>query len=211
MYFYAQKLNQMDLIRLYVEGITSSFSLKDTYTVILSASKKDVKLPITIGPFEAQAIALQLDKKIVPPRPLTHNLFRNFANLFQIELEQVFIHKMVDNVFYSVMIFKKEGQEYQLDARTSDAIALALHFNASILTTEEVLQKAGIQMSIYRNQTDDSTIKPSLEAIDSGKGTNTFAKYSLSKLKDMLNDCIESEDYEMAAQIRDEISKRNSL
>ncbi|MDO5608100.1 MAG: bifunctional nuclease family protein [Capnocytophaga sp.] len=200
----------MNLVRLYVEGITSSQSQKDAYVLLLSVSGSEVKLPIVIGPFEAQAIALEIEKKTIPPRPLTHDLFKNFADIFQVKIQQVVIHKMVDSIFYANMICEHRGETYHLDARTSDAIALALRFQAPIFTYKSILDRAGIQLSIYRNEPDEDTIKPSLDAISTEPHVNNrFAKYPLEKLNTMLGECIENEDYEMAAKIRDEISKRN--
>src|SRR4029078_5456456 len=136
----------MSLIKLTIKGISYSQKQNRDYALILYEVDGDRKLPIVIGAFEAQSIAIALEKEIKPPRPLTHDLFKNFADRFDIIIKQVIIHKLVDGVFYSSIICERDKIEEIIDARTSDAIALALRFNAPIFTYKNILNKAGIYL-----------------------------------------------------------------
>ena len=134
----------MSLVELKVNRISYSQSKNGAYALILEENDGERKLPIVIGGFEAQSIAIALEKNIEPPRPLTHDLFKKFAKNFGIKIKQVIIHKLVDGIFYSSIICEKDGIEEILDARTSDAIALALRFDSPIYTYDKILEKAGI-------------------------------------------------------------------
>ena len=123
----------MSLVRLDIKGISYSQTQNGAYALILNEQEGNKQLPIVIGAFEAQSIAIALEKDIKPPRPLTHDLFKNFSERFEINIKQVIIHKLVDGVFYSSLISERQGVEETIDARTSDAIALALRFDAPIL------------------------------------------------------------------------------
>ncbi|ATA67842.1 bifunctional nuclease family protein [Capnocytophaga cynodegmi] len=200
----------MDLVELSVERIAYSQSQNEAFVLILHELKSDLKLPIVIGAFEAQAIALEMDKNMIPPRPLTHDLFKIFAQTFKVKVNKIIIHKLTEGIFHSNMICEQNGIEHSIDARTSDAIAIALRFKAPIYTYKSILQKAGVQIP-NQNYTIETTISPTLdypEKQESPKEKNRFEHHSLQDLKRMLNDCVENEDYELAAQIRDEITKR---
>ena len=203
----------MSLVRLNIKGISYSQTQNGAYALILSEVDGDRKLPIVIGAFEAQSIAIALEKEIKPPRPLTHDLFKNFSDRFEIVVKQVIIHKLVDGVFYSSLICERDKIEEIIDARTSDAIALALRFNAPIFTYKNILDKAGIYL-----KGEGSTMTPSTQGIDieedevvheslSTPDTN-YKKMSLDELETLLSQAVKNEDYEKAARIRDEISKR---
>src|SRR5690554_2826540 len=138
----------MSLVRLKIKEISYSQTQNGAYALILNEVDGDRKLPIVIGAFEAQSIAIALEKEIKPPRPLTHDLFKNFSERFQIEIKQVIIHKLVDGVFYSSIICERDQVEEIIDARTSDAIALALRFEAPIFTYKNILDKAGIYLQV---------------------------------------------------------------
>jgi len=159
----------MSLVRLKIKGISYSQTQNGAYALILNEVEGDRKLPIVIGAFEAQSIAIALEKEIKPPRPLTHDLFKNFADRFTIVVKQVIIHKLVDGVFYSSIICERDKIEEIIDARTSDAIALALRFNAPIFTYKTILDKAGIFLKFSKDKnkedSDDSITKrqPNLE------------------------------------------------
>ena len=135
----------MSLIRLNIKGISYSQTQSGAYALILSEENGNRKLPIVIGAFEAQSIAIALEKDIRPPRPLTHDLFKNFSDHFNITIKQVIIHKLVDGVFYSSLICENNKSEEIIDARTSDAIALALRFSAPIFTYKNIIEDAGIK------------------------------------------------------------------
>lgn len=200
----------MSLIRLNIKGISYSQTQSGAYALILSEENGKRKLPIVIGAFEAQSIAIALEKDIRPPRPLTHDLFKNFSDCFSIIVKQVIIHKLVDGVFYSSLICENNNKEEIIDARTSDAIALALRFSAPIFTYKNILEKAGVKLNIdLENQKSEDLIDdevPNEKSEDFSK--NTFNKLSLPELKNLLKKAVDDENYEVAAKIRDEISKR---
>jgi len=206
----------MSLVRLNIKGISYSQTQNGAYALILSEENGDRKLPIVIGAFEAQSIAIALEKEIKPPRPLTHDLFKNFSDRFEIVVKQVIIHKLVDGVFYSSIICERDKIEEIIDARTSDAIALALRFKAPIFTYKAILDKAGI---FLKNPAKDQEVSEEedavIEELIMGEDRETvkvvsedFSKYTLKELNEMLDEAVSKEDYEKAAALRDEISKR---
>ena len=203
----------MSLVRLNIKGISYSQTQNGAYALILSEVDGDRKLPIVIGAFEAQSIAIALEKEIRPPRPLTHDLFKNFADRFDIVIKQVIIHKLVDGVFYSSIICERDKIEEIIDARTSDAISLALRFNAPIFTYKNILDKAGIYLkgsSCQESENPESILVDELvveDEVDTERAD--YKKLSLQDLNKLLDQAVAREDYEAAAQIRDEISKRN--
>lgn len=205
----------MSLVKLTIKGISYSQTQNGAYALILSEEDGERKLPIVIGAFEAQSIAIALEKEIKPPRPLTHDLFKGFADRFDIVVKQVIIHKLVDGVFYSSIICERDKIEEIIDARTSDAIALALRFKAPIFTYKNILEKAGIFLKSTpkkKNTPKEEDIIGELilgedkESIS--KVTEDYSKHTLKQLNEMLGQAVENEDYEKAAGIRDEISKR---
>jgi bifunctional DNase/RNase len=200
----------MSLVRLNIKGISYSQTQNGAYALVLSEVDGTRTLPIVIGAFEAQSIAIALEKEIKPPRPLTHDLFKSFADRFHIVIKQVIIHKLVDGVFYSSLICERDKIEEIIDTRTSDAIALATRFNAPIFTYENILDKAGIYLKMKDTlsiENDPLSLKNITDKPSSG---TTFSKYSLKQLNEKLNEAIQKEDYELAANIRDEITKRTS-
>lgn len=207
----------MSLVKLTIKGISYSQTQNGAYALILNEVDGDRKLPIVIGAFEAQSIAIALEKEIKPPRPLTHDLFKTFADRFDIVVKQVIIHKLVDGVFFSSIICERDKIEEIIDARTSDAIALALRFSASIFTYKNILDKAGIYLKTnpkegeFDASGDDILSAPETFGIPEESNVaegGTYSKHSLSELNDLLNEAVENEDYEKAAKIRDEISRR---
>ena len=202
----------MSLVKLNIKGISYSQTQNGAYALILSEVDGDRKLPIVIGAFEAQSIAIALEKEIRPPRPLTHDLFKNFADRFDIVVKQVIIHKLVDGVFYSSMICERDKIEEIIDARTSDAIALALRFQAPIFTYKNILDKAGIYLKVNPksdSENEDKILVDDLiaEEVDAVLNEN-YKNKSLEELHQLLSEAVQNEDYELAAKIRDEISKR---
>jgi bifunctional DNase/RNase len=207
----------MSLVKLSIKGISYSQTQNGAYALILNEVDGERKLPIVIGAFEAQSIAIALEKEIKPPRPLTHDLFKNFADRFDIVVKQIIIHKLVDGVFYSSIICERDKIEEIIDARTSDAIALALRFSAPIFTYKNILDKAGIFL-----KTNPSNLEKDAQDIDdvlsnpesfkqneeSNKSGSTYSTHTLEQLNELLELSVENEDYEKAAKIRDEISKR---
>lgn len=207
----------MSLVKLTIKGISYSQTQNGAYALILNEVDGERKLPIVIGAFEAQSIAIALEKEIKPPRPLTHDLFKNFADRFDLVVKQVIIHKLVDGVFYSSIICERDKIEEIIDARTSDAIALALRFNAPIFTYKNILDKAGIYLSINpsettnENQDNDNILTPTdTYEEDVVVPADNYSGYSLKELYQKLDEAVQNEDYERAAKIRDEISKKES-
>tara|TARA_B100000809_G_scaffold266357_1_gene328678 strand:- start:1986 stop:2591 length:606 start_codon:yes stop_codon:yes gene_type:complete len=201
----------MSLVQLDIKGISYSQTQSGAYALVLSEVKGSRTLPIIIGAFEAQSIAIALEKEIKPPRPLTHDLFKTFSERFQINIIQVIIHKLIDGVFFSSLVCERDGSEEIIDARTSDAIALATRFNAPIYTYETILEKAGIFLKLEAEDIVNETGELELDELlnDSLEDSaNALQKLSLQELKSQLQTAIEEEDYETAAHIRDEISKR---
>jgi len=206
----------MSLVRLNIKGISYSQTQNGAYALILSEENGDRKLPIVIGAFEAQSIAIALEKEIKPPRPLTHDLFKNFSDRFEIVVKQVIIHKLVDGVFYSSIICERDKIEEIIDARTSDAIALALRFKAPIFTYKAILDKAGIYLkNPSKDQQDSEDEDAVIEDLILGEDreavkmvSEDYSKFTKKELNEMLDEAVTKEDYEKAAAVRDEISKR---
>ena len=205
----------MSLVRLNIKGISYSQTQNGAYALILNEIDGDRKLPIVIGAFEAQSIAIALEKEIRPPRPLTHDLFKNFADRFDIVVKQVIIHKLVDGVFYSSLICERDKIEEIIDARTSDAIALALRFDAPIFTYKNILDKAGIYLKVNPKKDEDEDTQDSIlmdeliaNEMEPSEPKESFKSKTLEELHNLLNEAVANEDYEKAARVRDEISKR---
>jgi len=205
----------MELISLKVKGISYSETKSGAYALILSEKDGNRKLPIIIGGFEAQSIAIAIEDDIKPSRPLTHDLFRNFADKFNIKIKKVIIHKLLDGVFYSSIICERNKIEEVIDSRTSDAIALALRFNAPILTYNSILEKAGFTTSISSNKNlktpnENWSQEFFSQNIDKNLIPKDLNKIKTSELKSFLNKMVSKENYEQAARLRDELLKRKS-
>lgn len=203
----------MSLIKLTIKGISYSQTQSGAYALVLSEMEGKRTLPIIIGAFEAQSIAIALEKEIRPPRPLTHDLFKTFSERFKITVKQVIIHKLVDGIFFSSLICEKDGVEEIIDTRTSDAIAIAIRFLAPIYTYENILDKAGIYLKVeeeiaIKEILEPEAIQVTIDQADSFSSSN-FSNYSMQELHDQLKEAVENENYEKAAKIRDEISKRS--
>lgn len=203
----------MDRIRLFVKGLSYSQTQSGAYALVLGEENGERRLPIIIGGFEAQSIAIALEKDVNPPRPLTHDLFKNFADQYKIEIKEVLIHKLQDGVFYSILVCDRDGEEHSLDARTSDAVALAIRFKTPIYTYGEILDKAGIILQEGGSaETSDSSSSPKPKSSSSSpkktSGSGLMSTQSLESLKKQMDEAVQNEDYEKAARLRDEIEKR---
>ncbi len=193
----------MKRVKLKVMGISYSQTQSGAYALILIEENGDRRIPIIIGGFEAQAIVIKLEN-LDPPRPLTHDLFKKFADEFNISVIEVMIYKLEEGVFFSKLVCNNGEKEYSIDSRTSDAVALALRFGCPIYITEEILNKAGI------------TVNPTDSEISSVNEVESFFEpdktkydtYSDEELYKMIDEAIKTEDYERAASVRDEIEKR---
>ncbi len=208
----------MSLVRLTIKGISYSQTQNGAYALLLSEVDGEKQLPIVIGAFEAQSIAIALEKDIKPPRPLTHDLFKSMAGRFAINVKQVIIHKLVDGVFYSSLICERDKIEEIIDARTSDAIALALRFDAPIFTYQNILDKAGVYLKTSPSEKEEEAAKQTEVIIEDAlkeespskkeKEDDGLKRKSLTELNKLLEEAVKKENYEKAAKIRDEISKR---
>jgi bifunctional DNase/RNase len=190
----------MEKIRLKIIGMSYSQSQSGAYALIMGEVNGNRRLPIIIGGFEAQAIAIELEK-MKPSRPLTHDLFKSFAKAFNVNLKEVIINKFQEGVFHAKLICDYEGGELEIDSRTSDAVALALRFHCPIYTYETIMASAGIEMD--QVQLDDDATGSEIVEEDS-----SYGQYSMDELNDLLQKAIESEEYEKASLIRDELKKR---
>ncbi len=199
----------MEKIKLNVLGISYSQTQAGAYALVLNEEKGERRIPIIIGGFEAQSIAIQLEG-LNSPRPLTHDLFFSFANAFSINLQEVIIYKLEEGVFHSKLICNNGKKNITIDSRTSDAVALALRFNASIYTTEEILQKAGIVLDIeHEDKSKESkSSKRKTEKKPASGDTEKTQKLSNEELQKMLQKAISKEEYEEASRIKDEINRR---
>jgi|TARA_B100000927_G_scaffold271688_1_gene248792 bifunctional DNase/RNase len=198
----------MNLIELLINGISYSQTQNGAYALILSEIEGERKLPIVIGTNEAQSIAIAIEKEIKPPRPLTHDLFKNFCERFDIKIKQVIIHKLVDGVFYSSVICERDGIEEIIDSRSSDAIALAIRFEAPIYTYETILEKAGVVIQVEKDFDEKSLLKELFSEDDTYIESPDLQEKSTKELEELLKIAIQNENYESAAKIRDEISNR---
>lgn len=193
----------MAKIRLKVLGLSYSQTQTGAYALVLAEEKGERRIPIIIGGFEAQAIAIELEA-LKPPRPLTHDLFVNFALAFKIEILEVTIHRLEEGIFYSELLCDNGATRIKIDARTSDAVALAIRFGCPIYTTSDILDKAGIILPVEERIRTDKGNKTSKTEVNYGK----YAQYSLQELNEMLDKAVANEDYEEASDIRDEIQRR---
>lgn len=205
----------MGKIKLNVLGISYSQTQSGAYALVLSEEDGNRRIPIIVGGFEAQAIAIELEG-LAPPRPLTHDLFKNFAGSYGINLVEVNIHKLEDGVFFANILCDNGDQRIILDARTSDAIALALRFSCPIYTTEEIVDKAGIVLDFEKGSeyehpaaSQDEEIEKTTEKPRKSSPQMDLSRTSIEELRSMLAEAVSKEDYEKASEIRDEINRRS--
>jgi len=200
-------------VKLEILGISYSQSQSGAYTLILGEKKSPKRLPIVIGGFEAQAIAIELEK-MKPKRPLTHDLLKTVTQSFEIELIEVVIHEFKEGVFYSNLIFQdKEKKEKIIDARASDAVALAVRYHCPIFAEKKVIDDAGVELEIRKmgeeKPKEESEIESEIEDKIKEINENDLKDYTLDELNTMMNLAIKEEDFEKASIIRDEINSRN--
>lgn len=195
----------MEKIKLEIVGLSYSQTQSGAYALVLSEVNGNRRLPIIIGGFEAQAIAIELEK-MVPTRPLTHDLFKSFATSFSIEVKEVIVYKLVEGIFYSKLICEHNGTISEIDARTSDAIAIGVRFNCPVYTYESILASAGILLD--ENEIDENDFLT--ESIEEPSEEDIISSHSEEELENQLTQAIENEDYELASKIRDEIQRRQA-
>jgi bifunctional DNase/RNase len=192
-------------VKLEIVGLSYSQTQTGAYALVLGETKGKRRLPIIIGGFEAQAIAIELEK-MTPSRPLTHDLFKSFAEGFSITVSEVIIYNLVEGIFFAKLITNDGSKEVEIDARTSDAIALAVRFNCPINTYEFILSQAGILLDdeSIASGAEGATEKEDLVEVEE----TDYLKKSTEELKQMLQSALDEEDYEKASRIRDELNNR---
>lgn len=188
-------------IKLNVLGLSVSQTQTGAYALVLAEENGDRRIPIIIGPVEAQSIAIQLEG-LHPPRPLTHDLFKNIAQAFNIDLVEIIIYKLEEGIFYSELICEQNGSRIAVDSRTSDAVALALRFKCPIYTSEEILSKAGIVIEV------NDSVDEREDDDDVYSSEDQYNTSSIEELEQQLKDAIQDENYERASELRDEIHRR---
>ena len=205
----------MGKIKLNVLGISYSQTQSGAYALVLSEEEGNRRIPIIVGGFEAQAIAIELEG-LAPPRPLTHDLFKNFSETYGIRILEVNISKLEEGVFFASILCDNGDRQVTLDARTSDAIALALRFKCPIFTTDEIMEKAGIVLDFEKGSSLEQTDIPEEQEIEAPAENPkkrtilpNLSESSMEDLRSLLAEAVSKEDYEQASEIRDEINRRS--
>ena len=193
----------MEKIELDIVALSHSVTQSHNYAVVLGEKGGNRRLPIVIGGFEAQAIAVAMEN-MTPNRPLTHDLFKNALDVFQVNIIEVVINNLVDGIFYAQLICEKDGDYYDIDSRTSDAIAMAVRFSCPIYTTETIMESAGV---VLEEESDGEEI----QKVETKSSSDNYENLSVKALNKLLEEVLENEDYEKAALIRDEINRRDKL
>jgi uncharacterized protein len=196
----------MRRIELGIVALSHSMTQSHNYAVVLGERRGQRRLPIVIGSFEAQAIAVAMEK-MVPNRPLTHDLFKNTLDTFEVQLREVVINNLLDGIFYSRLICVKDGNMFEIDSRTSDAIAMAVRFECPIYTYDFILEAAGVVLD-ENEEEGGSNRRPVIPTANANMDSQPLERLSSQELHDRLHNVLEAEDYEMAAKIRDEIKRR---
>lgn len=199
----------MKKIKLEILGLSSSQSQSGSFALVLGETEGNRRLPIIIGMFEAQAIAIEIEK-IIPNRPMTHDLFKSFANNFHFTVEEIIISDLKEGVFFAKIVCSDGLKRSEVDARPSDAIAIGLRFDSPIFTYENILAEAGIVLTDEQDEDEPKVEqKAKVKKEPVSRRIEDLKNYSVDKLNEILKDAIDKEDYERAAKIRDELSKRN--
>lgn len=198
----------MQKVRLEISGIAYSQTQSGSYVLTLSEAAGKRKLPIVIGGFEAQAIAVELEK-MIPNRPLTHDLIKSFCITYDVIIKEVLIYKFVEGVFYSKLICEKDGAISEIDSRTSDAIAVGVRFNSPIFTLSNVLEEAGITSDQEDAFESDSIYEEEEDVFNEEPELSSLVNDSIQDLEKQLQEALENENYELASKLRDEIKKRS--
>ncbi len=191
-------------IKLEILGLSSSQSQSGSFALVLGEAGGNRRLPIIIGMFEAQAIAIEIEK-IVPNRPMTHDLFKSFAHNFNFDIKEVYISDLKEGVFFAKIFCEGENGSIEVDSRPSDAIAIGLRFNVDIYTNEEILDEAGIVLT----EEGDTESATEVKELKKEEAPTKLSDMSSDKLNEMLDDALKNENYEDAAKIRDELNRRN--
>jgi len=191
----------MKKVRLDIMALSHSVTQSHNYAVVLGEENGKRRLPIVIGGFEAQAIAVALEN-MTPNRPLTHDLFKNTLDAYEIEIKEVVINNLLDGIFYAQLICEQDGNVMQIDARTSDAISMAVRYGCPIFTFDFIMESAGVPL--------DEETESTPKKVPSRPKTTSIEDMNLASLEKLLDEALQKEDYEKAAQIRDIISSKKS-
>ena len=193
----------MKKVELEIVALSHSVAQSHNYAVVLGEKDGHRRLPIVIGSFEAQAIAVAMER-MLPNRPLTHDLFKKTVESFDIEIKEVIINNLLDGIFHALLVCEREGEKVEIDSRTSDALALAVRFKCPIYTYEFIIESAGV----WENEGEEVATRPEESDQDEEETNPTLHEMSLAELDKSLRDALAQEDYEKAAEIRDEMNKR---
>ncbi len=205
----------MEKIRLEIVALSHSVAQSHNYAVVLGEQDGQRRLPIVIGGFEAQAIAVAMER-LAPNRPLTHDLFKNALEKFEVDLREIVINKLVEGVFFSLLVCERDGESFEIDSRTSDAIAMAVRFQCPIYTYESILEQAGVEVE---DENEEGARPAGRKRPAKPRATTTktvsikddkLSSYSIKDLKTLLDETLANENYEKAAIIRDEINRRET-
>ena len=198
----------MEFVQLDIAAIRQSDSQNNAYVLLLNETNGKRQLPIVIGWCEARSIAIALDGTEEPDRPLTHDLLKTFGDSFDITVQKVIIHTLIEGIFHASFHCKHtiKGEEVKIDARTSDAIAIAIRYGCPIFTYEDILARAGIIINSAREKDEEFSLDGEE---DKRTEDDNITSFGLEKLKKLLAAAIQEEDYEKASELRDEIKKRN--
>lgn len=200
---------QMRKIELEIIALSHSVTQSHSFAVVLGEVGGSRRLPIVIGGFEAQAIAVALDN-MKPSRPLTHDLMKTMCDTFEIQLEYIYISKLLDGVFYSNLVCKKGAEFFEVDSRTSDALALAVRFDCPIYVEESILLEAGVEADPNEENIVSNSEEKQIAELTSPHASSNYNEMSVADLQVQLKAALDNEDYELAARIRDELNKRKT-
>ncbi len=213
MFIFAAVLIEMKKIELEIIALSHSVTQSHNYAVILQERRNGGtrRLPVVIGGYEAQSIAVAIER-MSPSRPLTHDLMKNTLDIFDVDVKEIVISNLLDGIFYAKLICERTGIEHEIDSRTSDAIAIAVRYGCPIYTYEFILEAAGIETDSTEEEGKTSRRKRSSGEANTGEkvGKGGLRQYSLSELTEFLDDALQNENYERAAEIRDEMKKREN-
>jgi len=198
----------MKKVPLDIVALSHSVTQSHNYAVVLGEQDGVRRLPIVIGGFEAQAIAVAMER-MTPNRPLTHDLFKDTLETFDVKLKEVVINNLLDGIFYARLICSKDGEEIEIDSRTSDALAMAVRFECPVYTYEFILDAAGVILEDNDDSLESTSQPVKKQTKKEVKGVVGLAGNTMEELESMLSEVLGNEDYEKAAEIRDEIKKRN--
>ena len=195
-------------IELEILGLSSNHSQSGSFTLVMGELEGTRRLPIVIGMFEAQAIAIEIEK-IIPNRPMTHDLFKSFSSNFNFSIDHILISDMREGVFYAKIVCQSSVKSVEIDARPSDAIAIAVRFDAPIYCAQKVMSEAAIEFAEEEQESKESISAKKKDQPKPKSSESNLKDFSLDKLNELLDKAIKNEDYEKAARIRDEINRRN--